>query len=92
MDGLGSGILDSQTYASEPGRPLDTLIFQMDLAPGETRTYSIMDVSALAAVPQPILKTMRDSIASSRCRWHQGRREKPDIVDCCLSYLRSMRA
>ncbi|MGA8233708.1 MAG: glycoside hydrolase family 88 protein [Candidatus Acidiferrales bacterium] len=57
MDGLGSRILDSQTYASEPGRPLDTLIFQMDLAPGETRTYYIMDVSALAAVPQPILKT-----------------------------------
>jgi unsaturated rhamnogalacturonyl hydrolase len=57
MDGLGSRILDSQTYASEPGRPPDTLIFQADLAPGETRTYYIMDVSALAAVPQPIGKT-----------------------------------
>ena len=34
MDGLGSRILDSQTYASEPGRPLDTFIFQADLAPG----------------------------------------------------------
>jgi unsaturated rhamnogalacturonyl hydrolase len=57
MDRLGSRILDSQTYASEPGRPLDTLIFQTDLAPGETRTYYIMDVSALAAVPPPIVKT-----------------------------------
>src|SRR5580700_2199532 len=57
MDGLGSRILDSQTYASEPGRPLDIFIFQTDLAPGETRTYYIMDLSALAAVPQPIMKT-----------------------------------
>jgi unsaturated rhamnogalacturonyl hydrolase len=57
MDGLGSSILDSQTYASEPGRPMDAFIFQADLAPGETRTYYIMDVSALAAVPQPIVKT-----------------------------------
>ena len=57
MDGLGSRILDSQTYASVPRQPLDTLIFQTDLAPGETRTYYIMDVSALAAVPQPIVKT-----------------------------------
>lgn len=57
MDGLGSRILDSQTYSSEPERPLDTFIFQTDLTPGETRTYYIMDVSALAAVPQPIVKT-----------------------------------
>ena len=57
MDGLGSRVLDSQTYASEPGRSLDTFIFQTDLAPGETRTYYIMGVSALAAVPQPIVKT-----------------------------------
>ena len=57
MDGLGSRILDSQTYASEPGRPVNTLIFQADLAPRETRTYFIMDVSDLAAVPQPIVKT-----------------------------------
>jgi unsaturated rhamnogalacturonyl hydrolase len=57
MDGLGSRILDSQIYASEPGQPLDTFIFQTDLAPGGTRTYYIMDVSALAAVPLPIVKT-----------------------------------
>jgi unsaturated rhamnogalacturonyl hydrolase len=63
MDGQGSYILDSQTYASEPGRPLDTFIFQTDLAPGETRTYYVMDVSALAAVPQPIVKTYARQIA-----------------------------
>jgi len=57
MDGLGSRILDSQTYSSEPGRPLDTFIFQTDMAPGETRTYYLMDVSALAALPRPIVKT-----------------------------------
>jgi unsaturated rhamnogalacturonyl hydrolase len=57
MDGLGSRILDSQTYASEPGRPPDTVLFQTDLAPGESRTYYIMDVSALAGLPQPIVKT-----------------------------------
>jgi rhamnogalacturonyl hydrolase YesR len=57
MDGLGSSLLDSQTYASEPGRPPDTFLFQTDLAPGESRTYYIMDVSALAGMPQPIVKT-----------------------------------
>jgi unsaturated rhamnogalacturonyl hydrolase len=63
MDGLGSRILDSQIYAREPGRPLDTLIFQTDLAPGETRTYYLMDLSALAAVPQPIVKTYARQIS-----------------------------
>jgi rhamnogalacturonyl hydrolase YesR len=57
MDGLGSRILDSQTYASEPGQSPDTFLFQTDLAPGESRTFYIMDISALAAIPQPIVKT-----------------------------------
>lgn len=57
MDGLGSRILDSQSYASESGQAPDTFLFQVDLAPGETRTYYILDASALAAVPQPIVKT-----------------------------------
>ena len=35
---------------------MDTL-FQIDLAPGETRTFYILDASALAAVPPPIVKT-----------------------------------
>ena len=33
------------------------LLFQVDLAPGETRTFYILDASALAAVPPPIVKT-----------------------------------
>jgi unsaturated rhamnogalacturonyl hydrolase len=57
MDGLGSRILDSQIYASESGQAPDTFLFQADLAAGETRTYYILDASALAAVPQPIVKT-----------------------------------
>ena len=35
----------------------DKLLFQVDLAPGETRTFYILDASALAAVPPPIVKT-----------------------------------
>ena len=57
MDGLASRILDSQIYGSESGQAPDTFLFQVDLAPGESRTYYIMDASALAAVPQPIVKT-----------------------------------
>jgi unsaturated rhamnogalacturonyl hydrolase len=57
MDGLGSRILDSQIYASGPGQTPNTFLFQVDLAPGESRTYYILDVSALAAMPQPIVKT-----------------------------------
>jgi hypothetical protein len=34
------------------------LIFQVDLAPGETRSYALVDSSALAAVPAPLVKTM----------------------------------
>ena len=33
------------------------MLFQVDLAPGETRTFYILDASALAAVPPPIVKT-----------------------------------
>ena len=57
MDGLGSRLFDSQIYASKPGQAPDTFLFQSDLAPGDTRTYYILDASALAAVPQPIVKT-----------------------------------
>jgi unsaturated rhamnogalacturonyl hydrolase len=55
MDGVSSRILDSQTYV-EPNFPWKK-IFQVDLAPHETRTYYIFDGSALAAVPPPIVKT-----------------------------------
>ena len=57
MDGVSSRILDSQTYASEPGQAPDKLLFQVDLVPGETRKYYILDASALAAVPPPVMKT-----------------------------------
>jgi rhamnogalacturonyl hydrolase YesR len=55
IEGLSSRILDSQVYSQQPGE--DTLLFQVDLAPGETRTFCILDASALAAVPPPIVKT-----------------------------------
>jgi len=59
MDGLSSHILDSQVYASEPAYiSPNKLVFQVDLLPGETRTYSVLDASALAAMPPPIVKTM----------------------------------
>ena len=56
-DCVASNFLDSQVYASEPGQAPDKLLFQVDLAPGETRTFYILDASALAAVPPPIVKT-----------------------------------
>jgi len=56
MDGVSARILDSQSYQSQSGT--DLLLFQVDLAPGETRTYYLIDAAALAAVPPPIVKTM----------------------------------
>ncbi len=55
MDGLSSRILDSQVYSPSPDEK--ELLFQVDLAPGETRTYDILDASTLAAAPPPIVKT-----------------------------------
>lgn len=58
MDGLSARILDAQVYASETNYlSPDKLLFQVDLAPHETRTFYILDASALAAVPPPIVKT-----------------------------------
>jgi rhamnogalacturonyl hydrolase YesR len=58
MDGVSARILDSQTYAEPDGNfPLNK-IFQVDLAPGETRTFYILDAAALPAMPPPIVKTM----------------------------------
>lgn len=55
MDGMSSRILDSQTYSPEKGE--EKLLFQVDLAPAETRNYDLLDASALAATPRPIIKT-----------------------------------
>ena len=57
MDGLTSRILDSQVYV-EDGK--SKLVFQVDLAPSEKRTFYILDAAAAAAlpaVPTPIVKT-----------------------------------
>jgi hypothetical protein len=60
MDGVSSRILDSQFYLSpfDGGENNRKLIFQVDLAPGETREFYILDSRAVAATPQPIIKTM----------------------------------
>ena len=61
MDGVSSRILDSQTYASAEQTQLptpDKLVFQVDLAPGETRQYDVLVGYQVAAVPPPIVKTM----------------------------------
>jgi hypothetical protein len=73
MDGMSSRILDSQIYNSNPPegkithppfpKP-DKLLFQVDLAPGETKTFYIFDAmiyvggaKVLPAMPPPIVKT-----------------------------------
>jgi rhamnogalacturonyl hydrolase YesR len=55
MDCSSSRILDSQVYSPQPGDK--KFLFQVDLAPGETKTFYVFDRSALAAVPVPIVKT-----------------------------------
>ena len=57
MDGVSSRILDSQHYVSapdpDPGQRPDSLVFQVDLAPGETRQYYLLPGWALPFTPQP---------------------------------------
>jgi rhamnogalacturonyl hydrolase YesR len=57
MDGVSARILDSQAYSTE-ARVHDRLLFQVDLAPGETRTVRVVDRESVAAIPPPIVKTM----------------------------------
>jgi hypothetical protein len=57
MEGASSRILDSQAYSSDGRGPSDKLLFQVNLAPGETRRFCILDAAALAARPQPLVKT-----------------------------------
>jgi hypothetical protein len=57
MDGFSSRILDSQVYASDSNSTPDKFLFQVDLAPGETRQFFIFAAAALPAVPPPIVKT-----------------------------------
>lgn len=62
MDGNSSRILTSQVYELRNPPPYDgflqnKLLFQVDLAPGETRKVYILSRDSLAAVPPPIVKT-----------------------------------
>jgi unsaturated rhamnogalacturonyl hydrolase len=63
MDSVSPRILDSQlesldlTPQNASKNIAEKLLFQVDLAPGETRTFYILDAAALAAVPPPIVKT-----------------------------------
>jgi unsaturated rhamnogalacturonyl hydrolase len=57
MDGISSNILDSQVYTPESNSAPVKLLFQVDLAPGETRTFCIVDASALTNVPAPTIRT-----------------------------------
>ncbi len=60
MDGVSSRVLDSQVYftpCDARDNESDKLLFQVDLAPHETKTLCVLDASALAAVPPPIVKT-----------------------------------
>jgi len=57
MDGVSSQILPSQTYSENTNTAPDKLLFQVDLAPRETRTYYAIYSPMLPAVPKPIAKT-----------------------------------
>ena len=58
IDGFSSRILASQVYSPETNQALQKLLFQVDLAPGETRVFYILDASELPVVPPAIVKTM----------------------------------
>jgi unsaturated rhamnogalacturonyl hydrolase len=56
VDCLSSRIIDSQFYSSVGVLP-DKFLFQVDLAPNETKTFYVIDARFFAAVPPPIVKT-----------------------------------
>jgi rhamnogalacturonyl hydrolase YesR len=57
IDGNGSRIIDSQAYGGPQDTEGSTFVFQVDLAPGETRRVTLVDRSFLPAVPAPLVKT-----------------------------------
>jgi len=76
MDGLSSRIVESQVCPQQPGQAAGRLLFQVDLAPGETRNFCILNSAArLAAVPPPILKTYARQVAerSNDIAWESDR-------------------
>jgi len=61
MDGESPRILASQEYdyvADAVGHYKRKFLFQIDLAPNETRSFQIVERVGLAATPPPIVKTM----------------------------------
>ena len=57
LDGSSARILDSQIYDDPDCKSVKRLLFQVDLAPGETRTFYVLNATILPAVPPPIVKT-----------------------------------
>ncbi len=57
MDGLTSRIVPSQIYSPDTNQLVQKLLFQVDLAPREGRMFYLVPVTALAAVPTPLIKT-----------------------------------
>jgi hypothetical protein len=61
LDASSSRVLQTQMYLYQTNRAgveLSKFIFQVDLAPGETKSFPLLDPPKLAAVPPPIVKTM----------------------------------
>jgi len=75
MDGESSRIVDSQACSPDGRGAPDKLLFQASFAPGETRTFHLVDAGALAARPQPIVKTFVRQIAerSNDIAWESDR-------------------
>jgi rhamnogalacturonyl hydrolase YesR len=76
MDGLSSRIIDSQVCAPQPGKTAGLLLFQVDLAPGETRNFCILNSGArLSAIPKPIVKTYARQVTerSNDIAWESDR-------------------
>lgn len=57
MDGMAARLLPAQELALAGPSGAKTLVFQVDLAPGEARTYRVLPAAALAAVPPFPAKT-----------------------------------
>jgi rhamnogalacturonyl hydrolase YesR len=64
MDGASTRILQSQLYSPESGHVADRLLFQVDLAPGETRRYYLLSSGTVPpAVPAAVVRTYTRQVA-----------------------------
>jgi unsaturated rhamnogalacturonyl hydrolase len=57
MEGVSARLLDCQLLPPEASGGADKLLFQVNLAPGETRIYRALLASSLPAMPEPATKT-----------------------------------